>query len=446
MRFVLATALLCACTALAQDYDGSDDYDQDLQARDARDQVWKAAHGHGGPPPQYRGFQEMAHKYPGHPLKSFGAKHPRDVEDENGLGDDEGFIDDDTAGFANNVARSIRNAYKHVGNKAEESVQHAKAKAGYHDGGKHFGGYGHGGPWKVGPRDVEDENDDPEVWEEGFDDDEEPSLAARDVEDEPEEGEVDWNPDPADFDMEDDDDDDDDEDDDELAKRDVDEDEEVDWNPDPADFDMGDDDEDDEDDELAKRDADDEEEVDWNPDPADFDLEDDGEDVPELAERDVEEDEDEEDEDVENDADAPALTAFDDDDEDLPDPKLQLEEEFDEGLNERDEEGGLLERDAEPEAFNFFGFGGKKDDHKRPGFGRGGHAEHDAMKKGMKHVFARDSGLDPEDDSLEGAYDPISEDPNLSDEEFYAEEDEADEDEVEDEDDDLEKREAKPPL
>lgn len=441
MRFVLATALLCACTAFAQDYDGSDDYDQELEARDARDQVWKAAHGHGGPPPQYRGFQEIVHNYPGHPLKSFGAKHPRDVEDENGLGDDEGFIDD-TAGFANNVARSIRNAYKHVGNKAEESVQHAKAKAGYRNGGNHFAGYGYGGPWKLGPRDAEDENDKPEVWEEGFDDDEEPSLAARDVADEVEEGEVDWNADPADFDMEDED-----EDDDELAERDVDEDEEVDWNPDPADFDM---EEDDEDDELAKRDAKDEEEVDWNPDPAEFDMEDDYEDdFPELAERDAEEEDEDEDEDVENDADAPALAAFDDDDnEDLPDPKLQLEEEFDEGINERDEEGSLFERDAEPEAFNLFGFGGKHDDHKRPGFGGGGgHAADEAMKKGMKHVFVRDSGFDPEDDSLEGAYDPISEDPNLSDEDFYAGEDEADEDEVEDEDNgDLEKRDAKLPL
>ena len=323
MRFFLAAAVLCASTALAQFE--SDDYDDELQARDARNAVWRAAHG--GKAPNYRGFEDMAQHYPGHPGKSFGMRHhARDVDDEDDIGDEEGFIDA-TSNFANNVARAVKGAYDHVGHKAEEAVKHAKAKAGHQDDWRQFqqggqrGGRGpHGGSWN-NPRDVDDEAE--------FDEDESSDIFARDVAD----------------------------DDDEFEYS-----QDIDWDPSTT----GEDDED-----------------------------------AQLAERDVEDD-----------ADEPAATAFDDDDEELPDPKLQLEQEFDEGLVERDEDGeGIFERDAE--AFNFYGRG-KGRDHERPN-----HAEFEAWKKGMRHVFARDSGLDPEDEDLDGAYDPISDDPNLTDEEFY---------------------------
>lgn len=332
MRLFLATAALCAYSALAQ-YQDAYDYDDELEARDARDAVWEAAHG--GKAPSYRGFEDMAQHYPGHPVKSFGSKHnARDIADENGLGDDDGFIDA-TANLANNFVRAVKGAYDHVGSKAEEAVKHAKAQAGYDEDdwrqlqkgrhgdadrkGKHFAGYGEGGSWKFDRRDLAEDDE--------YDDDEDFSIYAHDVESEFGESEIDWDP----------------------STR----------------------------------------------------YSDDGN--TRLTERDV----------AADDEDEPVAVAFDADDEEeeFPDPKLQLEQEFDEGLDDSSE-GGLFQRDAE--AFNFFGFSGKKDEHKLPD-----QAEFDARKKGMKHVFARDGGLNPDDDELDGAYDPISEDPNLTDEEFY---------------------------
>ena len=356
MRLLLAAAALCAYTALAQSSDDFEDYD-DIEARDARDAVWQSAHG--GKMPDYRGFEEMAQHQPGHPW-NFGAKHhARDDEDEDGLGDADGFIDA-TSNFASNVARAVKGAYQHVGHKAEEAVEHAKAKAGYEHDWRQFTKGGS----RNSPRDVELEDDD-DVEHVEDDDEESPSLAARDVEDEYEDEEIDWDP---------------------STRYD-------------EDYDGP---------ELAERDLEDDEEE---------------SEVADLAERDAEDD----------DEDEPAATAFDDDDEDVVDPKLQLEQEFDEGIDES-EQPDLVERDAEAEAepFNFFGFGGGR---------KGGQPdrddEHDAWKKGMKHVFARDSGLDPEDEELDGAYDPISEDPNLTDAEFYGG---AEADEEEDDEADLEKR------
>lgn len=339
MRLFLAVAVLCAYRALAQ-YEYDEDDSDEIEARDVRDSVWQAAHG-GSKGSTYRGFEEMAQGYPGHPLKAYGTQHhhPRDVGDESGLGDEDGFIDS-AASFANNFARAVKD-------KANEAVKHAKAKAGYDDEdndwrhlqwgphgvgqhhgagkwpqGQHSAGYGHGEPWKVSKRDVEDDYDD-DVVEDATD------------------GEFD--------------------DDSGLVERDVAA--EIDWDPSTR-YDNG----------------------------------------PQLAERDPKDDE----------SAAPVDAAFDHDDEDLPDPKLQMEEEFDRGLVERGEDG-IYERDAEAEPFTFFGWAGKHDEHKGAG-----HDEHDAWKKGMKQIYARDGGVVPEnDDDLEDAYDPAAEDPNTSDKEFY---------------------------
>lgn len=350
MRLFLAGAVLCATTALAQ-YEH--DEDNELEARDVRNSVWKAAHG--GDRPSYHGFEEMAEHYPGHPVKAFGAKHhARDVEDEAGLGDEEGFIDS-AASFANNIARAIKSAKDHVGKKAKESVKHAKAKAG-HEAVDEDDHEDEDRPFQWGPPGVRKHHGAGEWAKDG----EFPDFGfatkhhARDVEEEGDDAEVDYDGDSS----------------------------------------------------VFRRDAGAEEfedDIDWDPSTR---YDDDYEGSP-LAERglgDVEEDE-------------PAATAFDDEEE-FVDPKLELEQEFDDGVEERDEEG-LFERDAEPEPepFNFFGWGGKKDAHKGDN-----HDEQEAWKKGMKHVFARDGGLDPEeeDDDVEGAYDPIAEDPSLTDDEFYA--------------------------
>lgn len=345
MRFSLAAAALCVCAALAQIEDDAI-YNDEIQARDARDAVWKGAHG--GPAPSYRGFNEMAHGYPGHPAEGFGGRRqPRDVETDEEEGDEDGFIDT-TADFANNVARAVKGAYDHIGSKADEAIRKAKdgPQQGWKPAGVRFGakdkqytGRGGGHPGRLHRRHVED--DGAQVDEADYDGD---NFKGDDYEGN------DYG---------------------ELSERDVeDNDQEIDWDPSTRNTDDA------EGSTLAERDIEGE----------DDDFEEfAGNGFDDLERRDVK--------DLEDD---PSTTAFDTENEDIPDPKLQLEEEFDAGVEETGEPT-LAERDAEP--FNFFGFGEKDD---RKGWKQ---SEKEAWKKGVKHIHARDTGSELNDDTLEGALD-----------------------------------------
>lgn len=186
MRLILATAVLSACTALAQ-YDLGNDVWEDESELQARDAAW--GHAHGGPAPSYRGFEEMAQNYPGHPAKAMGKKHHARSED----GDEEDGWFEWAGEFPNNVARAVKGAYGQASHKAEEAVEHAKAKARYHEDEHHGQNWGQ----RHWARDAEDEeledehNEDDGYWEIDWDpsttfeegDPDAHKLSARDIDD-----------------------------------------------------------------------------------------------------------------------------------------------------------------------------------------------------------------------------------------------------------------------
>ena len=304
MRFFLAAAVLSACTAFAQ-LDNTDetwDDESDIQARDAA-----RGPAHGGQ--VYRGFEEMAHHYPGHPLKAHGAKHGAKHHARSDEGEDESWLDQ-ASEYVENVARAVKGQPSRPGGKGP--AKHPNHKPGNLPGGQRGGPRGNVNQhWA---RDAEDLDD--EVDEEGddidYEDDESAStLAARG---EPEDEEIDWNPETR-YENEDAP---------VLSARDVSEDDEIDWNPETRytdDFEAS---------PLSAR-----------------DLLDDDEDSGEP--------------------DAASEAIINDTEEDIADPKLELESEFD---------AGVQERDVEPEDDD-------DDD------------EFEALKAGMKHMFARDAGVDP---------------------------------------------------